>query len=248
MNFLIISIFTYVFFQGGTDYRPHQRAHSGPINEPMHHIPNNYPSPAPPAQQQRPPMGPMQHQNAFNDYGGRNNNNNNTINSSYFPPSSHHRQANSMGANGTSVRSYADYQSSSTLANNNTPSPMYSPLLNNPNPVVPQTRTYDEFGLAPLAHSSSNSHGRLGGPPFRNDEGHFGNTRHQPSMDTASYSSWRGTSRDGNNNNTRGRGGSFQSNKQPGATFSYSSQSKNNGSPMRGRGAPAAGRNFGSGR
>lgn len=215
------------------------------MHESMHPMPNNFqPSP----QQQRSSMGPMQHQNSFGDYASRPNNNNNNNNSSYFS-SSNHQQSNSMGPpNGPSVRSYGDYRSSSALPNNNPPSSMYSPLLNNPNPIVPQTRTFDEFNLTSLAHNPPlNSHGRFNGPPFRNDEGHYGHFGQQSSMEHNSHSSWHGTSR-GGNNNTRGRG-SFQPNKQASATFSYSSQNKNNAPPMRGgRGAGRNARNFGSGR
>ena len=233
------------------DYRPEQypqnrshpqRAHSGPMNEPMHHIPNNHP---PPPQQQRPPMSLMQHQNSFGDYGSRPNNNNNNNNSSYFQ-SPNHQQSNLMRPpNGPSTHSYTDYRTSSVLPNNNTPSPRYSSLLNSPNPIVPQARTFDEFNLGSLAHNPSNSHGRLNGPTFRNDEGHYGNFGQQSPMEHNSHSSWRGTSRDGNN--TRGRG-SFQPNKQASATFSYSSHNKNNAPPVRGRGAGQNTRNFGSGR
>lgn len=238
--------------QGVPDYRSEQypqnrshpqRAHSSSMNEPMHHIPNNH---QPPPQQQRPPMSLMQHQNSFGDYGARpNNNNNNDNNSSYFR-SPNHQQSNPMRPpNGPSIHSYTDYRSSSALPNNHTPSPMYSPLMNSPNPIVPQARTFDEFNLAPLAHNPANSLGRLNGPPFRNDEGHYGNFGQQSPMEHNSHSSWRGTSRGGNN--TRGRG-SFQPTKQASATFSYSSHNKNNASPMRGRGAGRNTRNFGSGR
>jgi hypothetical protein len=216
----------------------------------MHHIPNNLPHPQ---QQQRtsvPPMGSIHHQNQ-NSFGGFGVNNNNNTNSDFFP-SPVNQQPNQMGTNNPSIHSYADYRSSSGLSSNNTHSSMYSPLTNTSNPVVPQTRTFDEFGLAPLATNSSNPYARSGGPSFRNEEPHYGSFGHQNQIEPTPQTSWRGSSRGGNN--VRGRGGvanAFQSNKQPGATFSYSSNSnnnnnKNNSFSIRGRGAGRNARNFGS--
>jgi hypothetical protein len=194
-----------------------------------------------------------QNQRPFGTFGVNNNNtNNNNTNSPFFPPPGNQQQ-NQMGANGPSVRSYADYRASSSLPTNNTHSSMYPPLQNTQNPMVPQSRTFDEFGLSTLTHGSSNPYGQSGRPPFANEEPRYNNFGHQNQMEQSPQAPWHGSSRGGNNVRGRGRGrggvggGHFQPmNKQPGSTFSYSSTNNNNhnNSPMRGRGVGQNVRNF----
>jgi len=193
-------------------------------------------------------MGQMIHQNQ-NSFGGFGANNSDNTNSSFFS-SPGNQQPTKMGANSPSIRSYADYRSSSGLPAGNIHSSIYPPLTNTQNPVAPQSRTFDGFGPSSLAHNSSNPYGRSGGPSFGNEEPRYGNFGHQNSMEQSPQASWRGSSRGGNNVRGRGGGGGghFQAtNKQPGSTFSYSSNNNNkNNSQMRGRGAGRNARNFGS--
>jgi hypothetical protein len=194
-----------------------------------------------------------QNQPSFGAFGINNNNNNNNNTNSPFFSSPINQQQNQMGSNGPPTRPYTDYRAPSNLPTNNTHSSMYPPLSNTQNPVVPQSRTFDEFSLSPLAHGSSNPYGQSGRSSFSNEEPRYNNFGHQNQMEQTSQAPWRGSSRGGNN--VRGRdagagagGGHFQSmNKQPGSTFSYSSSSNNNNrnnSPMRGRGASRNVRNF----
>jgi hypothetical protein len=212
---------------------PPHRANTGPTNELIHHVANSLQRPQPPSQQQ-------QQQNSFVAFGVNNNNNNqnnsnNNTNSPFFP-SAGNQQPNQMWNNNPPIRSYADYRASSGLSTGNAHSTMYPPLSNTQNPVAQQTRTFDEFNLAPLAQ---NSYGQSSTPSFGNEETRYGNFGRQNQVEQAP---WRGSPRGTNNN--RGRGGHVQSmNKQAGSTFSFSSS---NNSPMRGRGAGRNVRNFGS--
>jgi hypothetical protein len=192
-------------------------------------------------------MSQIRHQNQ-NSFGGFGVNNNNNTNSSFFP-SHGNQQPNQIPANSPSVRSYADYRASSGLPAGNTHSLMYPPLTNTQNSIVPQSRTFDEFGLTSLAQVPSNPYGRPGGPSFGNEEPRYGNFGHQNQMKQSPQASRRGPSRGGNNVHGRG-GGHFQStNKPPGSTFSFSNNNNNNNnnnSSIRGRGAGRNARNFGS--
>jgi hypothetical protein len=212
----------------------------------MHHVPNNLQRPQ---QQQQPPsmppMVPIHHQNQ-NSFGGFGVNNSSNTNSSFFPFSAN-QQPNQMGVNNPPVRSYADYRASSALPAGNIHPSMYPTLTNTQNPVVPQSRTFDEFGLSSLAQGSSNPYGQLGRLSFGNEEPRHGNFGHQNQMGQPPQASWRGSPRGGSNVRGRSGGGRFQTtNKQPGSTFSYSSSNNKNNSPIRGRGAGRNARNFGS--
>ena len=217
------------------------------MNEHIHHTSNNVPRPP-----SMPLMGSIHHQNQNSSFGGFgvNNNNNNNNNNSPFFSSPVNQQLNPIGTNSSSIRSHADYRSSAGLPNHNSHPSMYPPRTNTQNPVIPQTRTFDEFGVGPPAQSSSSPYGRSGGAPFRNEEAHYDNFAHRNPMQPAAQTSWRGSSRGGNNVRGRGGGatGSSPTDKRPGATFSYSSNTnKNNSFSMRGRGAGRNARNFGSG-
>jgi len=196
-----------------------------------------------------PPMGQIRHQNQTSFGGFGVNNSNNT--SAPFFSSPGNQQPNQMPTNSPSVRSYADYRTSSGLPAGNTHSSVYPSITNTQNSVIPQPRTFDEFGLAPLAQAPSNPYGRSGGLSFGNEEPRYGNFGHQNQMKESPQASRRGPSRGGNSVRGRGggSGGHFQStNKPPGSTFSFSSSSNNNNnnSSMRGRGAGRNTRNFGS--
>ncbi len=205
---------------------------------------NNLPHSQRVAPPSMPLMGQLHHQNQ-NSYAGFGGNNSNHTNASFFPPSNN-QQPNQITPNSSSIRSYADYRTSSGLPPSNAHSSMYAPPLNPHNPVAPPSRTFDEFGLSPFAHGASNPYDRPREPAFSNEEPHYGNFGHQNQLEQSPQTSWRGSSR-GRNNNVRGRGaGSFQSSKQPGSTFSYSSSSNNNSPSARGRGAGRNARNFGS--
>ncbi|CAF3359818.1 unnamed protein product [Rotaria sp. Silwood1] len=233
---------------GGSSHRSHNRAHTGPTNEFIHHVANNLQRSQ--HQQSTAPIMSQSHYQNQNSLGafGVNNNSNNT-NPSYFL-SAGNQQQNQMGTNAPPIRSYADYRASSGPSTGNASSTMYPPFTNTQNPVAPQSHTFDEYGQTSLGHSSSNTYGRSGGPSFGNEEPRYGNFGHHNQMEQSAQAPWRGSSRGGNNNRGRGHGAShFQSmNKQPGSTFSYSSSNNNNNnnSSMRGRGANRNVRNFGN--
>ncbi|CAF0995468.1 unnamed protein product [Adineta steineri] len=235
---------------GGPPNRSHHRTNTGPTNELMYPPTNNHQRSQPPS---RPPMNQTYYQNQ-NSVGafGVNNSNNNT-NSNYFS-SSGNQQQNQMGINNSSsVRSYADYRSSSGLpTTTNTHTSMYPPLQNNTqNSITSQPRSFDETGFSGFAQGSSNSFGRSNGSSFDNKDSHYGSFGQQNQMEQSSQAPWHNSSNGVNNargRGGRGRGGPNQSmNKQSTSTFSYSSNNNNNNnSSIRGRGIGRNARNFGS--
>lgn len=169
---------------------------------------------------------------------GYGNNTNKTSNPPFF---SGIQQPTPMGNNGPPIRSYADYRSSSGPSLMNAPPSMYPPLGNTQNPVIPQSRTFNDY--------SSNNYDRSMRAPFGNEEPHYNTFGNQNQMEQSSQAPWRGSSRGGNNVRGRGQGTSqYQPmNKQPAATFSYNSSSNNtNNTSMRGRGVRRNAPSFGS--